>query len=111
MQDKQGFILAGTEGDGVFASFDDGAMWHAANEGLTINRVYSLGVDGQGRPMAGTSAGVFQSVEPAGAKVGAIAQRGRTTEEGRPNLLDARKRRHSTKPPQASPLQPILLER
>ncbi len=61
MQDKQGFILAGTEGDGVFASFDDGAIWHAANEGLTINRVYSLGVDGQGRPMAGTSAGVFQA--------------------------------------------------
>jgi hypothetical protein len=61
MQENTGVIFAGTEGDGVFASFDDGTTWHAANEGLTVNRVFSLGVDGQGQPMAGTSAGVFRA--------------------------------------------------
>ena len=66
MEDKQGLILAGTEGDGVFASLDDGITWHEANEGLTVDRVFSMGVDGHGRPMAGTSAGVFRaSIGPA----------------------------------------------
>jgi hypothetical protein len=50
-----------------------GISWHGANEGLTINRVFSLGVDGQGRPMAGTSAGVFRASNTSDAKAGAIA--------------------------------------
>jgi hypothetical protein len=67
MQDKQGLILAGAEGDGVFASVDEGMTWQEANEGLTVNRVFSLGVDGRGQIMAGTSAGVFRTSNvPAG---------------------------------------------
>jgi photosystem II stability/assembly factor-like uncharacterized protein len=62
MQDERGYVFAATEGDGVFVSFDEGTSWQAANEGLTANRVFSLGVDGQGHVVAGTSAGVFRGL-------------------------------------------------
>jgi ligand-binding sensor domain-containing protein len=72
MQDIAGVIFAGTEGDGVFASFDEGITWQATNDGLTVNRVFALGLDGDGHVVAGTSAGVFR-----GANVPAPKQAGR----------------------------------
>ena len=62
VQDGEGVIFAGTEGEGVFASFDDGITWQSANEGLTVRRVFALGLDGHGSMIAGTSAGVFKAV-------------------------------------------------
>ena len=62
VQDNAGVIVAGTDGDGVFASFDEGITWQAANDGLTVNRVFALGLDSQGDIVAGTSAGVFRGV-------------------------------------------------
>jgi ligand-binding sensor domain-containing protein len=64
VQDNAGVILAGTEGDGVFASFDEGVTWQAANDGLTTSSVFALGLDAQGRVVAGTSDGVFRDVSP-----------------------------------------------
>ena len=61
-QDNAGVIFAGTEGDGVFASFDEGITWQTTNDGLTVNRVFALGLDSQGHIVAGTSAGVFRGV-------------------------------------------------
>jgi photosystem II stability/assembly factor-like uncharacterized protein len=71
VQDNANVIFAGTEGDGVFASFDEGITWQAANDGLTVNRVFALGLDGHGHIVAGTSAGVFR-----GANVSAPKQVG-----------------------------------
>jgi ligand-binding sensor domain-containing protein len=71
MQDSAGVIFAGTEGLGVFASFDDGITWQSTNEGLTVNRVFALGLDGHGYIVAGTSAGVFRRANlPAPKQVG-----------------------------------------
>jgi hypothetical protein len=71
MQDNAGVIFAGTEGDGVFASFDEGNTWQATNDGLTVNRVFALGLDGAGHVVAGTSAGVFRGANvPAHKQVG-----------------------------------------
>ena len=61
VQENAGVIVAGTEGDGVFASFDEGITWQASNDGLTVNRVFALGLDSQGHIVAGTSAGVFRA--------------------------------------------------
>jgi hypothetical protein len=72
MQDNAGVIFAGTEGDGVFASFDDGITWQATNDGLTVNRVFAFGRDGHGHVVAGTSAGVFRRANiPAPKQAGA----------------------------------------
>ena len=67
IQDARGYVFAGTEGDGVFASLDDGMTWQAANEGLTANRVFSFALDSKGHVMSGTSAGVFRASLNAGA--------------------------------------------
>jgi photosystem II stability/assembly factor-like uncharacterized protein len=68
IQNEAGAIFAGTEGDGVFGSFDDGITWQPANEGLSVNRVFALGVDNRGYILAGTSAGVFRGVTSPGFK-------------------------------------------
>jgi hypothetical protein len=59
LQDQQDRVWAGTEGDGVFVSFDRGITWRAVNDGLTVPNVFSLAVDSEGRVVAGTAAGVF----------------------------------------------------
>lgn len=61
-EDARGMVLAGTERNGVFASFDDGITWSAANDGLTADGVLSFAVDSEGRIVAGTSAGLFRTV-------------------------------------------------
>jgi ligand-binding sensor domain-containing protein len=60
-EDARGMVLAGTERNGVFASFDDGITWSAANDGLTADGVFSFAVDSEGRIVAGTSAGLFRA--------------------------------------------------
>ena len=62
LQDNGGVIFAGTEGDGVFASFDEGITWQSASEGLSVDRVFALALDPRGHIVAGTSAGVFRAV-------------------------------------------------
>jgi ligand-binding sensor domain-containing protein len=63
IQDERGWVFAGTEADGMFASFDGGKDWQEANDGLTAERVFSFGTDSHGRIVAGTSAGVFRALE------------------------------------------------
>jgi photosystem II stability/assembly factor-like uncharacterized protein len=60
MQDGQGTVFVATEGQGMFASFDEGSTWQTANDGLLANRIFSLAVDPDGSIVAGTSAGVFR---------------------------------------------------
>ena len=61
VQHPGGVLLAGTEDQGVLASFDDGTTWEAASGGLTARAVYSLAIDALGTVFAGTSQGVFTS--------------------------------------------------
>jgi photosystem II stability/assembly factor-like uncharacterized protein len=60
MQDGRGTVFVATEGDGMFASVDEGSTWQPANDGLRSNRIFSLTVDADGRIVAGTAAGVFR---------------------------------------------------
>jgi photosystem II stability/assembly factor-like uncharacterized protein len=60
VKDARGWLFAASENDGVFVSFDDGATWTRANDGLPDPRVYSLAADADGRVLAGTIAGVFR---------------------------------------------------
>ena len=53
-------IFAGTLGNGVDVSFNNGASWHAANLGLTNLEVQSLAISGN-NVFAGTVDGVFLS--------------------------------------------------
>jgi ligand-binding sensor domain-containing protein len=61
IQDPDSAIFVGTEGDGAFASFDEGATWQPANEGLVATGIFSLAVDAQGHVVGGTSSGVFRA--------------------------------------------------
>jgi len=71
MRADSGVILAGTDGDGVFATFDGGKSWQATNEGLTNKRIFVLGGNHQAHVVAGTAAGVFRiATGPAAARVG-----------------------------------------
>jgi ligand-binding sensor domain-containing protein len=58
-----GEIFAGTLGDGVLHSSDNGTTWTHVNSGLTDTVVYSLALEGAGssspRLFAGTTTGVF----------------------------------------------------
>ncbi|HEY6147505.1 MAG TPA: hypothetical protein VIZ69_07390 [Thermoanaerobaculia bacterium] len=58
-------LFAGTNGGGVFRSFDRGASWSAANAGLGSSQVFALVSDGgaSGALYAGTNAGVFRSTD------------------------------------------------
>lgn len=59
---KEGLILAGTAGSGVFRSEDHGDRWVAVNTGLTDLEVRCLVIDEDGNIWIGTSkAGVFHS--------------------------------------------------
>jgi photosystem II stability/assembly factor-like uncharacterized protein len=62
MQDGRGTVFVATEGDGMFASVDEGSTWQPANDGLRSNRIFSLTVDADGHMVAGTAAGVFRAV-------------------------------------------------
>jgi photosystem II stability/assembly factor-like uncharacterized protein len=68
MQDGRGTVFVATEGQGMFASFDEGSTWQTANDGLLANRIFSLAVDTDGSIVAGTSAGVFRgtTINPVG---------------------------------------------
>jgi photosystem II stability/assembly factor-like uncharacterized protein len=61
IQDGRGTVFAATDGQGMFASFDEGTTWQPANQGLLTNRIFSLAVDAHGNTVAGTSAGVFRT--------------------------------------------------
>ena len=41
LQDRRGYVFAGTDRDGVFVSFDGGTSWEPANDGLSATRVRS----------------------------------------------------------------------
>lgn len=54
------YIFAGSQGEGVYRSSDNGVSWTAVNNGLTQLSVYSLCVSGQ-NIFAGTYLGLFRS--------------------------------------------------
>jgi len=57
-----GHIFAGTSGDGVLHSMDNGASWTQVNAGLTNTFVRALAINGSGHIFAGTfNDGVFRS--------------------------------------------------
>jgi len=55
-------IFAGTEGDSIYISVNNGSSWTRANNGLTTNAVYALTVDGN-NVFAGTESGIFLSAD------------------------------------------------
>ena len=60
-----GDLYAGTPGDGVFRSTNNGASWSAVNSGLTNLFVYALAVDSSRYVYAGTAGGgVFRTAQP-----------------------------------------------
>lgn len=58
---SSGNVFAGTLGEGVFMSTNNGASWSAANNSLTNYFVRALAVSGSGNVFAGTYGGVFLS--------------------------------------------------
>lgn len=52
-------IFAGTQGDGIFRSTDNGANWDAVNTGVTNMFVNVLAVNASGNVFAGTFDGIF----------------------------------------------------
>ena len=61
VDDGEGRLFAGTEGDGIFMSEDNGETWVETNIGITNFIVYTLAVNQQGQVFAGTDgAGVFR---------------------------------------------------
>ena len=67
LQDRRGYVFAGTDRDGVFLSFDGGTSWEPANDGLSVTGVHSLVMDGDGNVIAGTTGGVFRATISGGA--------------------------------------------
>ncbi len=61
VEGARGAMFAGTIADGVFASFDGGATWTPANDGLAARSVLSLAIDRAGRLVGGTPEGVFRA--------------------------------------------------
>jgi hypothetical protein len=60
-----GSIFAGTTGDGVYQSTDNGNSWAQINDGLTTKTVLSLAFNSAGQMLAGTEGGgVFRTVRP-----------------------------------------------
>jgi uncharacterized protein (TIGR03437 family) len=55
-------LYAGTTGNGVFSSLDDGITWHAINSGLTNFEISALTVKGSSLFAATFSGGVFRSL-------------------------------------------------
>jgi photosystem II stability/assembly factor-like uncharacterized protein len=61
---SRGHLLAGTAGDGLYRSGDQGASWSPANTNLTNLMVHALLADAQGVLFAGTTEGmIFRSVD------------------------------------------------
>jgi len=56
-----GALLAGTRGDNIWRSDDDGATWHDASTGLPDSYVHCLDVRDDGSVLAGTGVGVARS--------------------------------------------------
>lgn len=60
---SSGHVFAGTYGNGVYRSTDNGNNWTQINTGLTNNYVRSLAINSSGYIFAGTSSGgVFKSI-------------------------------------------------
>jgi len=60
---SSGHIFAGTYGDGVFRSTDNGDSWRPVNTGLTSTIVLALAINSSGHIFAGTyGGGVFRSI-------------------------------------------------
>ncbi|HEX9828671.1 MAG TPA: T9SS type A sorting domain-containing protein [Bacteroidota bacterium] len=57
VDDGEGRLFAGTEGDGIFMSEDNGETWVETNVGITNFIVYTLAVNQQGQVFAGTEGG------------------------------------------------------
>ena len=58
---SSGALLAGTRGDYIWRSNDDGATWHEASKGLPDSYVHCLHVRDDGSVLAGTGVGVARS--------------------------------------------------
>ncbi len=58
---SSGYVFAGTSGDGVFLSTNNGTTWTAVNTGLTNSAVRALAINSSGYIFAGTDTGVFLS--------------------------------------------------
>lgn len=56
-------IFAGTFGNGIFRSTDDGTNWTPVNSGLTDPYVWALAINSTGHIFAGTGDGVFRSTD------------------------------------------------
>jgi ligand-binding sensor domain-containing protein len=61
IQHPTGAIVVATDGLGIFVSFDEGMTWTSANDGLSVAKVLSLAVGGDGLLYAGTSEGAFKA--------------------------------------------------
>ena len=59
---SSGDIFAGTRGDGVFRSTNNGDSWSAINTGVTNTVVFALAINSSGDIFAGTGGGVFRHV-------------------------------------------------
>ena len=60
---SNGDIFAGTDGDGVFRSSDNGDNWTQINAGLTNTKVRALAINSSGEIFVGTLSGVFRSTD------------------------------------------------
>jgi len=58
-----GHIFAGTNGNGIYRSSDNGNSWIQVNTGLTNKTVYALAINSSDHLFAGTDAGVFRSID------------------------------------------------
>ncbi len=58
--DKDGYILSGNWGGGIYRSTDDGNSWVRINETMSVNYIWSLLVDGE-KIYAGTDNGIYVS--------------------------------------------------
>ena len=56
-------LFAGTEGDGIFRTNNNGATWTSINQGLGNGFVRAFAVDSGGAIVAGTDGGAFRSID------------------------------------------------
>ena len=61
--DSNNYVYAGTGGNGIYKTTDNGLTWNPKNNGLTETQIFSLTIDSSDRIFAGTlGGGVFLSI-------------------------------------------------